>query len=368
METQVGFTTAQGQSFTPGIQGFSNAAAPVAQDPMAVSPNAIRWLFNPFAFVNISNRPISGHHFLKAGVFIPITNQTDRQSVSGIATSPGKAFDWQNGNQPQANGTAEPGAPKGSYRAVVRTAFAIASEIEDAYSDRGVRILETLTGFDDIEAIRTLHAELLAGGLEYNPDPYQPDFPIPNLLKLENYLLKTAAGKVQGLNLTIDPIALINNLLVSVRQAKTTCLETTRDAKRVVANKTAGYQHVFDAYASRCFIALGEAVPSDLGEMYGKTAETMPIGDSAELSRLRAENERLREEAHLREIDALKAENAALRAEPVIEEVVKCDFVKADGTICKGFPVSGETRCRHHIEKAEEIVVESDGSKGNAAI
>jgi hypothetical protein len=54
------FETAAGQkATTTGIQGFTNAS-PVNRNPNAVSPNAIRWLINPFAHINISMKPDTG--------------------------------------------------------------------------------------------------------------------------------------------------------------------------------------------------------------------------------------------------------------------------------------------------------------------
>ncbi len=369
-EQPTGFSTSNGQTFVPGVQGFTNASIPRAVNANAVSPNAIRWMFNPFAVVNVTTRPISGHAWLRAGVFIPITNQVDRQSVSGISASPGAMFDWQNGNQPEKNGIAEPGAPVGSYRDVTRTAFAISSEIEDAYTERGVRVLPSLTKFEDFDAVTALHRTLIADGLNFNADPYQPEFPVPNLIFLENYLAGTAmqiAAKL-GNDLQINPVELVKDVLVSVRQAKKLCIEVTREAKRTVANKTIGYVHAFDAYQSRCFIALGEQVPSDLpfvsasGQM---TAAGASMSESAEMTRLRAENDALKSAEFQRQIDELKAENDKLKAARPINDAdqsdlteptadVKCDAVKSNGEQCK-MNATSFGRCGKHPRESENV-------------
>lgn len=297
MDTQVNFTTANNQDF--GVQGFSSSALPAVNDPNAVSPNAIRWMFNPFAYINISERPVSGHAYLRSGSFIPIVNQRNRVSTSGLSIGTGmvgKKVDWSDSNTIQEVGVANGRGGSGDYRVETRTAFAISSELEDAYTDKGLRVLPSLTGFEDIDAVKLLHTAIVAGGLKFIVDPYQPDFPVPNLVALERYLQNDAmqAAKMFGGDLTINPTSVITDLLVGIRTALKTCRDTTNDAKRHVANRTMGYVHAFDAYQSRCFLALGENVPSDLPPTMQNTG-----GNGDELARLREENSRLRDDASL---------------------------------------------------------------------
>jgi hypothetical protein len=377
------FNTAQGQPFAPGgVQNFVNSA-PLNQNPNAVSPHAIRWLFNPFSFINVSERPPSGHLYLEAGVFIPIVSQQQFVSTGGIpSSSPGKAFMWHPDSTPQEVGVAAPDIAKPGYRTEIRSAFAIATELEEAYADRGVKILNSLTKFDGLAAVTALHRTLVRDGLSYARDPYQPEHPIPNLLVFESYLAKEAkkaAAKIDSKDLAIDPSELVTELLGAVRQAIQLCRTVTRDAKRVVANKTQGYVHSFDAWHARCFIALGEAVPSDLP--FAADAQRLP--DTSELNRLRAENEALRREKETRELEELRAENERLRApkegweqhakatgqpasgtaETSAEKIaVQCSFIKKDDTQCKGRGNPETGRCPSHpLEQGEN----TDGREEN---
>lgn len=377
---EVGFETVNGQKFTPGVQGFSNAVIKESIDPSAVSPNAIRWLFNPFAYINIADRPFSGHMYLIAGSFIPITNQVTREPISGISSSPGKAFDWQYGSAPQEQGVATPGTPQAQYRRVIRTAHAISSELEDAYADKGVRILPSMTKFEEESAVNALHAALIAPGLKFTPDPYQPGFPVPNLVVLERYLMNEASRAAQqfGDGLALSPAAVVADVLVAVRTAIQTCRNTTRDAKRNVANRTVGYQHTFDAWHTRCFLALGEEVPSDL-PFQAQAGTPINAGQDAELARLRAENEKLKADAAEKEIANLKAENERLKlanelgpsagsrlelatdtgaaTDAVIME--RCDFIKSDDTQCKATRGIIDGRCTSHPRGAENTSKEN---------
>jgi len=387
---QVGFGTTNGQTFTSGVQGFTNASPVAAMNPNAISPHAIRWMFNPFAFVDISNRPVSGHiKPLYPGKFIPITSQTELVSTEiRAAFTPMKHTNVGDDMSRMVTGLAPQDAIPAGYSPSVRTAFAIASEIEDAYADRGVRILTALTKFDDVPKVEILWQTLVSPGLAYTPDPFQPECPVPNLIILESHLMQRATQEAAafGDSLEVNPSALVADLLVAVRTAIQLCKNVTRDAKRVVANRTLGYQHAFDAYQGRAFIALGEDVPSDVPQ----DARFMPnqvTAPSGELDRLRAENEQLRMDKLQRENDELKARLdslivvtpetfAAVVAEEVAEEVraetqnvseapiperVICGATKSgDGTICNASPVTGTARCRHHQEEIIEINKETE--------
>lgn len=371
------FETAQGQAFgSSGVQGFVNES-PINVDPNAVSPNAKRWMFNPFSRIYVAERPITGHLFLNPGVFIPIQSQTQLISTGGISSAPGKAFNWsQPDATPQVEGIATPGATRAGYRAEIRSANAIATELQAAYSDRGVVILNSLTKFDDVAAVSALHRALVEPGLIYNEDPYFPEHPIPDLIALESYLANTATRDAKELadeNLTINPSQLVTELLGAVRQAINLCRTVTQDAQRVIANRTKGYVHAFDAWHARCFIALGQKVPSDLPyeRMQAVTQAPSVQSSTSEIERLRAENEALRR-------DALERENAELRrqldeaqagksivienntlntgtAETSAEKIVpKCSFIKANGEQCKG-RAGADGRCASHpLETTEQ--------------
>ncbi len=372
-ETSGGFTTANQQNFVPGIQGYSNASLPLVNTPSRLADTAIRWLFNPFAFVNISDRPVSGHAFLKAGIFIPIQNQSQLIALPNQpALSPGSSFAVGDDGSRIRAGLAHGIVDPPGYRSEIRTAYAIANEIADAYTDRGVQILAPLTKFDDFATVDALHKAFVAPGLVYALDPYQPEYPVPNLIALEKYLMTSAAKDARSFSdptLDVDPSALVADILTSVRTALALCRNVTREAKRVVANKTLGYVHAFDAYQGRCFIALGEDVPSDLpfvSDSGHMSAAGTGAGD--ELSRLRAENESYKLAAKQAEIDDLRMEVEKLKRQQIpsagsrlvyddsLESIAAvCGATKADGDICQAVPTKGSTRCRHHPLETEAV-------------
>jgi hypothetical protein len=361
----VGFETARGQKFVPGIQGFSNAAIPLQQDPNAISPNAIRWMFNPFAYINVSERPTTGHQHLGAGVFIPITSQPHNVALPNQpALTPQARYAISDDMSKQWSGLSSESAPPPGYRQEIRSAYAISNELEDAYSDKGLRVLPSLTKFDNMAGVAAIHQTFVADGLTYSDDPYQPNFPVPNLVKLEEYLVKVATPNAQKVasDLEVSPTAVISDILVAVRTALQTCRNVTRDAKRVVANKTVGYVHAFDAWQSRCFLALGEKVPSDLpfisesGHM--AAPGTLPVSNN-EVDRLRAENEQLRREALERENATLREQVAKMQAtaQPDVEAVIEkidCSFIKKDGNQCKGRGNPETGRCPAHPLENEQ--------------
>lgn len=382
-------TTKAGQTFVPGIQGFSNASAPLEQNPNAVSPNAIRWLFNPFAYIDVSGRPVTGHLHLQAGVFIPITSQNNLIALPNQpALTPQAMYGVGNDLSYQQVGmSSNPMVTPPGYRSEPRTAYAIASELEDAYTDKGLRILPSLTKFDDMAAVSAIYKTFVEEGLIYTPDPYQPGYPVPNLVALESYLVNTAAPKAATFtdDLAVSPSAVIADILVAIRTALQTCRNVTREGKRVVANKTTGYTHVFDAYHTRCFLALGESVPSDLpfvSEQGHMVAAGQGVAaDTSEIKRLRDENEQLKAAAAQRRIAELEAENARLKlanevgpsaaarlqpdtAEVSTEKIVaQCDFTKKSGEQCKGRANPETGRCSFHPindeQKENENVNES---------
>jgi hypothetical protein len=155
-------------------------------------------------------------------------------------------------------------------------------------------------------------------------------------------------------------------MLISVRQAIQLCRTVTSDAQRKVANKTKGSVHAFDAWDARCFIALGEQVPSDLP--YNHSQEQNYSGVQApqndELTRLRAENEALKQAAHDRELAQLRAENDALKQAQAPDQTVtadapaeqianQCTALTAAGKQCKGRAISDTGRCSFHSKTTE---------------
>jgi hypothetical protein len=373
-------TTAAGQNLRAGVQPFDPEEIKTI-DTGAPNPNSIRWLFNPFAFIDTSARPHSGHRELMPGAFIPITNKTILEPIPGTPFSMGLGAHQANVDQNSYShmrvGHADGAAIQPGMRPRVRTAHAISSELEDAYSDKGVKILNALTGFTDMAAADALHATLIAPGLIFSDDPNYPNTPVPNLVHLEAYLrtdAMRAAGQFTGQDLSVSPVDVVNDVLLSVQEGLKVARGVTNEAKRVVANKTQGYQHTFDAWHARCFIALGQSVPSDLPyEGMKATGQTAPV-QTDEVARLRAENEQLRADAAQREIDALRAENERLRmaqsvgdlvsrdADAVATEPITCNFVKPDGTNCKvTSPIDDAGRCRYH--PLEQAV--TDGTQEN---
>lgn len=388
-ETSTLFETAKGQKFGPsGVQGFTNANL-INANPNAVSPNAQRWLFNPFARINVSERPVSGHLFLRPGAFIPISSQIDMKPDTIVpALMPGSAVSWGDNGQ-QKNGLATPEQIAAGYHAEVRSAEAIATELQSAYSDKGVVILESMTKFDDVAAVSALHQTLVEPGLTYTEDPHFPEHPIPNLIVLESHLAGQAmqdAHAIASDKLAIDPVRLVNELLGSVRQAISLCRTTTDEAQRVVANRTKGYTHTFDAWHKRCFIALGQTAPSDLPyeRMQAVKTESNVQSSNGELDRLRAEIDALKADKYEREIAELRAENQRLKsgngivvestASPKIEnntftepaqEIAQCSFIKKDGTQCKGRPNPETGRCPSHPLETE-ITEQGEQENGNS--
>jgi hypothetical protein len=377
------FQTATGQNvaFDSGIAKFENTSPPRSTNPNAVSPNAVRWLWNPCAYCDVSDRPISGYLHLPIARFIPIIPQTMRVPEPGRqfgVSSPGKRFD-PNGEH-IGTATADPNGAR--YTNELRTAYAIANELADAYTDRGVQIINSLTGVTDEKAIERIFLDLIADGLSYADDLEHPDYPVPNLVKLDAHLRNVALPEARRMQLdTVNAVDVIADVIKSVGQAIAHCRGVTNLAKRVIANRTPGYQHAFDAYQKRCFMALGEQTPNDLGEMWGTqtngtaTAAPAPVGNSDEVARLRAENEQLRlreterQEAEYQEkIKALEAENERLKGSgtSAVPEtaVATCDFIKADGSNCKGSAISGTTRCRHHPLNTNQEEADNGNEEG----
>ena len=377
--TAPAFTTANGQdvAFDSGIAKFENASPRQDINPNAVSPHAVRWLWNPFAYVDVSDRPVSGYLHLKAGQFIPITTQAERIPEPGQifgVSSPGKRF----GENGEHIGTAGADPNGARYITQNRSAYKIANELADAYTDKGVQIIGSLTNVSNPQAVSQIYNELLREGLVFAQDQKHPDYPVPNLSLFDNHLRNVALPKARAMEIEgVKPADVIADVIKSVEQAIAHCRGVTDEARRAIANNLPGFSKSFDAYQKRCFLALGEPVPNDLGEMWGQqtngTNGSAPVmGNSDELARLRAENEQLRLEKVERQEQELKDKIAALEAEnerlkggtPAPEPAVAtCDFIKANGDQCKGKPSQGTTRCNFHQITADTKEETEDGNE-----
>ena len=268
---EIGFQTANGTEFrtSGGVQGFTvepvNAAPTPQQDP-----NTQRWLFNPFRFIKNEDVAPVGHTEFEGGRFIPVKNFTFNSPLSGMTSSGapiGQGATGIAGNELRHHDTHHVGGAKAGDRYITRSAYQIADELTARHAEVGLMQITALFGVTDDETVNLMNRALISQGLEYVSDPNLPEHPVPNLVKLEQFLLTEGAARARVLDNGDSPVKagkMVAEVLASVRQAIAHCRAVTHKAIEVVSNRTKGYTHAYDAYQQRCFLALGEEIPSNI--------------------------------------------------------------------------------------------------------
>lgn len=218
-----------------------------------VKPNALRWLFNPFEFIDLTNEPAScGIFYLENVVFNQI------KSID-INLSNGSPFELASSNQydPQ-NLTHNPDA----YRVARRTALMITDELLGKHGDKGVIGITGLLE-QDTQTAGDLNTLLFGEEVACVVDINHPNHPCPVLPSLLESLDANMRTNLKRLD--AETAAIVTSAAKQCRDAINLALRNCRTRidtaqKRILdeknPNRTLSYAE------QRCYLALGEEIPN----------------------------------------------------------------------------------------------------------
>lgn len=218
------------------------------------NPNAVRYLFNPFEVIDCTNLSAPTGFLYLPNIYF--------QEVKSIPTKviPPDPFDL-----PKA--VAAPGSlehEESTYVKVVRSAWAIASEMVEQHGDKGVIIVQPLTGQEDEETVAAVNQTLFGEEVACIVDVHNPDFPCPVLpLLLENMevnyatFLKENHGTAEAELLGQVAKLARTSLNLAIRNARARIADAQ---KRIMEEKNPN--RTYSPAEQRCFLALGEEVPN----------------------------------------------------------------------------------------------------------
>lgn len=374
LDNEISFQTANGQEFRAngGVQPFSQESVTFSATP-AQNPSTPRWLFNPFAYIRLEDRPNTGHASFEAGCFYPIQNKPNPYSISGITQSgmpSGKGTAVMTVAR-ESNGDHIAPSQSADIRFEMRSAYAIADELTAAYADKGLMEIPALFGVTDFESVNLFDKALFQPGLKYRQDSFLPEHPVPDLIRFERYLRTEGISAARILDeanpeSTIKAVALVSDVLKSVAQGIKYCREVTGHAKQVVANKTTGYIHSFGAHHSRCFLALGEDVPSDI-PFVAPSQNNQASGNDALLAVAAELKSRNGEAARINSLESELAETKDLLKEFLSKAAAATATTATTETIPEGVKDNGSEKGNDSEEirgnSADQPASEREGGK-----
>lgn len=215
-----------------------------------IAPTTHRWMFNPFAVVDLTNLPTScGVPFLKPGTFTKIGNINIYPAINDPFMLPPFAA---------GGGVHNPS----NYTAVQRVALHIAMELEAKYGETGVIEVKQLAGAS-AETVRGISSVLLGDQVEAVIDDNFPSLPCPVLPTMAERLQqvrKSLKAKDQATQITRE---VCDALLTGINNAIAYCRAQIADAHQRFLTQNAPNRK-FSAVEQRCFLALGQEVPNQL--------------------------------------------------------------------------------------------------------
>lgn len=211
-------------------------------------PNAVRWVFNPFEIVDVSNKPASsGFIFLRNVIF---------NKVKSLKINVGKSYDDSNFDP------LNPMHSDGNYDKFDRTAHMISRELEEHYGDKGVVEISELTGQDD-DTAANLNVLLFGTEVVCVVDPNNTEHPCPVLPNLLETLEANVRANVAGLDAETKAtvIAVATRLRTSIGTALKNCRTRIDYAQKRILDEKDPNRTLAPA-EQRCYLALGEEIPN----------------------------------------------------------------------------------------------------------
>lgn len=217
-------------------------------------PNVTRWVFNPFAVVDLTNE--------SAAFSVPFLNNVIFNKIESIPTrtQSHKPFDF--------NLTVGPSGDGAEYTKIDRTAYQQAGDIIDKHGEKGVVILSDLFDYSEEDAAE-LNTLLFGSEIPCKVDLNNERFPcpvLPNLLEVLQTNANEAIGiaRRQGQGKDADTI---KSVAEEVRSAIGTAIKYARASIADAHNRFLDEKNPnrkFSPAEERCFIALGEEIPNQL--------------------------------------------------------------------------------------------------------
>jgi hypothetical protein len=232
-----------------GVAKSTEVQPKLRQD--TIRPNATRWAFNPFEIVNLMNKPAScGLAFIYNVVF----NKIVSLKINVASSSHDKIANLPN----------DPHDPN-RYDKFDRTSYMIAREFEEHYGDKGVVIIEEITGEDDEEIVGNLNTLLFGDEVECVEDINSPEFPCPVLPTLLERMQVNVTKALPTLD--ADTRTAVLNIAKKVRESVNQAMKNAQARidiaqARVLDDKQPN--RTFSHAEQRCFLALGLEVPNAL--------------------------------------------------------------------------------------------------------
>lgn len=239
-------------------------------------PNAVRWVFNPFAVIDLTNESAAfSVPFLRNVIFNKIESIPTRSHTH-------KSFDW--------NALPGPGRSDAEYDRIDRTSYQQAGDLTSRHAEKGVQVLAKLFDATEEDAAE-LNTLLFGSEIPCKEDIHHDNFPcpvLPNLLEVlqqnANEAIRVARQQEQGAEAD-----LIKSTAEEIRDAIGRAIKFARasisDAQARFLDEKNPHRK-FSPAEERCFIALGEEVPDQLPLITRKAAAGVGQGiDSAALGR-----------------------------------------------------------------------------------
>jgi len=314
----------------------------VAEEPertVGENPNATRWIFNPFEVIDLRNKPAScGMLYLQNVIF---------NKVKSLRINVGKAYDVTNNSPLDAKHNPE------NYDRYDRTAYMIGRELEEQYGDKGVVIVEKMTGQDD-ETVENLNTLLFGSEVECAADMGNPDHPCPNLPNLLEVLQENVQANVKGLDAGTRAVVLA--VATQIRASIETAMRNARTRideaqKRILDDKNPN--RTLSIAEQRCYLALGEEIPNVMPFTTRKAAGMFaPQGQSVspgEIANAVTAGVVAAMAAGAGQAPAPAKTVAIPKAEFVssVTDAAKCAATNSRGEPCKNKAVEGEF-CKSH--------------------
>ena len=247
------------------IGGYAPNSGPDVADDIK-DRSARRWFFNPAARIDVRDRvtgneivdgEIAARSFIKAGTLTSIQNTTFNSPRPKDQPPP-------------------PGSKPEHQRLVAHTKYArdIADELAYAYADTGAITIESLTGIEDEQLVRSIFRLCVGPQIKVATDPMLPGEKVPVLPAMLGQLNVEAPARIErafeGKN---DPkfrqiVEETRRLLVaSCEMAHAGWARAlTEESKQSIADRAGGHpgKAKFDRRDRRAFAALGESIPTDI--------------------------------------------------------------------------------------------------------
>lgn len=316
----------------------------VAEEPVPAireNPNAVRWIFNPFEVIDLRNKPAScGMLYLQNVIF---------NKVKSLRINVGKAYDVTNQNPLNKEHNPD------HYDRFDRTAYMIARELEEQYGDKGVVIVEKMTGQDD-ETVENLNTLLFGSEVECAADMGNPDHPCPNLPNLLEVLQENVQTNIKGLD--ADTRSIVLAVASQIRASIETAMRNARvrideAQKRILDDKNPN--RTLSIAEQRCYLALGEEIPNVMPFTTRKAAGMFaPQGQQQSVSPGEIANAVTAGVVAAMAAGAGQASAPAKTVSvpktefvPAADEAAKCIATNSRGEPCKNKAVEGDF-CRSH--------------------